>query len=60
VAAALRLASASIGCKSAVMTLVDMNTLKMVTPALNPGKYGIAITNSDGQAASLDAYFIAD
>jgi hypothetical protein len=52
--------TASIGGKSAVVTLVDINTPKIVTFALNPGKYGIAITNSDGEAASLDASFIAN
>ncbi len=52
--------TATIGGKSAAVTLVDMNTLKIVTPALNPGKYGIVITNSDGEAASLDASFIAN
>jgi len=52
--------TATIGGKSAAVTLVDMNTLKIVTPALNPGKYGMVISNSDGEAASLDASFIAN
>jgi hypothetical protein len=37
-----------------------MNALKVVMPALNPGKYGMVITNSGGEAASLDASFIAN
>jgi hypothetical protein len=32
-----------------------MNTMKMVRPALHPGKYGIVVTNPDGETASVDA-----
>jgi hypothetical protein len=52
--------TATIGGKSAAVTLVDMNTVKIVTLARNPGKYGIVITNSDCEAASRDASFIAN
>jgi len=52
--------TASIGGKSAAVALVDMKALKIVAPALNPGKYGIVISNSGGEAASRDASFIAD
>jgi hypothetical protein len=31
-----------------------MNNLKIVTPALNAGKYRIAVTNPDGETTSLD------
>jgi hypothetical protein len=36
------------------VTLVDMNTLKVTKPALSTGKYGIVITNPDGETYSLD------
>src|SRR6266849_2932100 len=52
--------TATIGGKSAAVTLVDMNTLKIITPALNAGKYGMVISNCDGEAASLNASFIAN
>jgi len=52
--------TATIGGKSAAVTLIDMNTLRIVAPALNPGKYGIVISNSDGEAASLDTSFTAN
>ncbi len=52
--------TATIGGKSAAVTLVDMNTLKIIRPALNPGKYGMVISNCDGEAASLNASFIAN
>jgi hypothetical protein len=37
-----------------------MNTLKVTTPALNAGKYRVAVTNSDGETTSLDASFTAN
>jgi hypothetical protein len=52
--------TATIGGKSAAVTLDDMDTLKIVTPALNPGKYGIVISDSEGETASLDASFTAN
>jgi hypothetical protein len=37
-----------------------MNTLKVATPALNAGKYRVAVTNPDGETTSLDASFTAN
>jgi len=38
----------------------SVNTLKIVTPALNAGKYRIAVTNPDVETTSLDAGFTAN
>jgi hypothetical protein len=53
-------ATATIGSKSVAVTFVDMNTLKIVAPALNAGKYRIAVTNPDGETTALDASFTAN
>jgi hypothetical protein len=37
------------GGKSAAVTRGHMNTMKMVRPALHPGKFAIAITNPEGR-----------
>jgi IPT/TIG domain len=37
-------ATAAIGGKSVAITFVDMNTLRVATPALNAGKYRVAVT----------------
>jgi len=50
-------ANATIGGKSAAVTY--MNALKIVAPALNPGKYGLGITTPDGDTVSIDASFTA-
>src|ERR1700747_3074032 len=52
-------ANATIGGKSEAVTFVDMNNLKIVTPALNAGKYRTAVSNPDGETTSLDAGFTA-
>jgi hypothetical protein len=49
--------TATIAGKTVTVTFVDMNTLKVVTPALSAGKYRIVVTNPDGETASLDASF---
>ncbi len=49
-----------IGGKAASVTLKDMNTLTLVTPALSTGAQRITLTNPDGETASLDAAFIAN
>ena len=53
-------ATSTIGGKSVAVRLIDMNTLKVVTPALTAGKYAAAITNPDGETVSLDASFSAN
>ena len=42
-------ATAAIGGKSVAITFVDMhmNTLKVAAPALNAGKYRVAVTNPE-------------
>ena len=52
--------SVTIGGKSASVTFKDMNTLTVVTPSLAPGSYRVAVTNPDGETASLDAAFTAN
>jgi hypothetical protein len=44
----------------AAVTLVDMNTLKIGTPALSAGPQNIIVTNSDGESVSWDAAFTAN
>ena len=53
-------ATAAIGGKSVAITFVDMNTLRVATPALDAGKYRVAVTNPDGETTSLDASFTAN
>jgi len=53
-------ASASIGGKSTAVTFVDMNTIKITTPALSAGAQRVIITNPDGESTSLDAAFSAN
>jgi hypothetical protein len=53
-------ASLSIGGKTASVTFVDMNTLKVVTPSLSSGSQRVVITNPDGESVSWDAAFIAN
>jgi len=50
----------SVGGKPATVTYKDMNTLTVVTPALNVGAQRITITNSDGEATALDAAYTAN
>jgi hypothetical protein len=50
----------TIGGKSATVTFVDMSALKVTTPALSAGKYGIVITNPGGEMYSPDACFTAN
>jgi hypothetical protein len=39
----------NMGGKSAAVTRGHMNTMKIVRPALHPGKFAIAITNPEGR-----------
>jgi hypothetical protein len=53
-------AGVTIDGKAVAATFVDMNTLKVVTPALPAGAQRIAITNPGGETASLDAGLTAN
>jgi hypothetical protein len=50
----------SIGGKSANATLVDMNTVTVVSPALTSGPQQLILSNPNGESASLDAAVIAN
>ena len=50
----------TIGGKTAAVTVNDMNTLTVTTPALSAGPQQITITNPDGETATLDAAFFAN
>jgi hypothetical protein len=53
-------ASVTIVGKTATVTLIDMNTLKIVTPALPAGAQRIIVTNSHGESVAWDAAFIVN
>jgi IPT/TIG domain len=53
-------ATVAIGGKTANVTLRDVNTLTVTTPALAAGPQQIIITNPDGETAALDAAFTAN
>jgi len=50
-------ASGSIGGKTATVMFVDMNTVKIITPALPAGAQRVLVSNPDAESASLDAAF---
>lgn len=50
----------AIGGKPATATLVDMNTLSVVSPAVPAGPQQLALTNATGETVSLDAAVIAN
>ena len=50
----------SLGGKGVAITLKDMNTLTLTTPALSPGAQQLVITNPNGETATLDAAFVAN
>jgi hypothetical protein len=50
----------AIGGKPATATLVDMNTLSVVSPAVPVGPQQLTLTNSTGETVSLDAAVIAN
>jgi hypothetical protein len=45
-------ASASIGGKTATVTFVDMNTIKVTTPSLPAGAQRVVVSNPDGESTS--------
>jgi hypothetical protein len=49
---------AILGGKSAAVTLKDMNTLTLITPALSSGPQQLVLTNPDGESVSLDTAFV--
>jgi hypothetical protein len=49
-----------LGGKTAAVTFVDTNTLKVVAPALPPGAHRIVISNPDSEAVPVDAAFISN
>jgi hypothetical protein len=50
----------AIGAKTATATLVDMNTLTVVSPAVMCGAQQLTLTNANGETVSLDAAVIAN
>ena len=51
--------TATLGGKSATLSLTDMNTLILTTPAVPTGPQQLVLTNPDGESVSLDAAFQA-
>jgi hypothetical protein len=50
----------TIGGKLAAATFVDMNTLKVVSPAVTLGPQQLTITNANGETVSLDAAVVSN
>jgi hypothetical protein len=50
---------ATLGRKTTTITVKDMNTLVLTTPALTSGPQQLVLTNPDGESVSLDAAFLA-
>lgn len=50
----------TIGGKTATATLVDMNTLTAVSPAVAAGPQQLTLTNANGETVSLDAAVTAN
>jgi IPT/TIG domain len=51
--------TATLGGKSATLSLTDMNTLILTTPAVPTGPQQLVLTNPDGESVSLDPAFQA-
>jgi hypothetical protein len=49
-----------IGGKPTTATLVDMNTLTVVSPAVPAGPQQLTLTNANGETVSADAVLIAN
>jgi IPT/TIG domain len=49
-----------VGGKPATATLIDMNTLTVVSPAVLPGPQQLTLTNANGETVSLDAAVTAN
>lgn len=50
----------SVGAAAATVTFVDMNTLRLTTPAMTAGPQRIVVSNPDGETAAADAAFTAN
>jgi hypothetical protein len=50
----------TIGGKPATATLVDMNTLIVVSPAVPTGPQQLTLTNANGETVTVDAVVIAN
>jgi hypothetical protein len=50
----------AIGGKSATATLVDMNTLTLVSPAVSSGPQQLTLTNVNGETVTVDDVVIAN
>jgi hypothetical protein len=50
---------AILGGKPAAVTIKEMNTLTLSTPATGPGPQQLLLTNPDGESVSRDAAFLA-
>jgi hypothetical protein len=50
----------AIGGKPATATLVDINTLTVVSPTVRVGSQQLTLTNANGETVSLDAAVIAN
>jgi hypothetical protein len=46
--------------KNATVTLIDANTIALVTPATRPGPQRLTLTNPDTETVSLDAALTAN
>jgi hypothetical protein len=51
--------TATLGGKSASVTLQDMNTLILTTPALSAGPQQLVLANPDGESITFDAAFLS-
>jgi hypothetical protein len=52
--------TATLAGKNATVTLIDANTLALVTPATSSGPQRLTLTNPDTETVSLDAAFTAN
>jgi hypothetical protein len=50
---------ATLGGKSAIVKIKDMNTLVLTTPSVPAGAQQLVLTNPDGESVALDVAFIA-
>lgn len=51
--------TATLGGKAASVSLTDMNTLILTTPALAAGPQQLVLTNPDGESVAMDSAFSA-
>jgi IPT/TIG domain len=51
--------NATVGGKQASVTLTDMSTISIVTPALSAGPQRLVLSNPSGESVAFDAAFFA-